>query len=68
VELEQAVLCPDVGRWVNAARLHSGKTASARARTELWELQPRDGLKEKFVYLFTSSKVSNAGIVITIFT
>jgi len=34
MEIEQAVLCSDV-RWVNGARLRSGKTAAAILLTEL---------------------------------
>jgi hypothetical protein len=58
VKGERTVCCPDV-HWVSAARSSSEKTVVANAA--------RDGLKEDFVYLFTFSDSSNAGILITIY-
>jgi hypothetical protein len=46
------------GKKMTAARLH--------ARLQAHQL--REGLNEGFLYLFTFSKVSNTGILITIFT
>ena len=56
---ERIVCCPDVVHWVSAAKSSSEKTVVADAA--------RDGLKEGFVYLFTFSDSSNAGILITIY-
>ena len=67
-ESERAVPSPDLALWVIASRPSGGKTAAAMSRAGLQALQPRDGLEEDFMYLFIFSNVSNAGILITIFT
>ena len=53
--------CPDVARWVSAARPGGGERAAARLRARLHALQHRKGLNEEFMYLFALSNVSNAG-------
>jgi hypothetical protein len=58
---ERAVPYPDIAFWVGAARSNCRKTAAVR-------LQPRGRLKEDFMYLFTFSNGSNAGILLPIFT
>ena len=66
-ESKWAVPCPDVGRWVSTARPSGGKTVADRSQARLQALQPRQGSKDGFVYLFTFSNTSNAEILITIF-
>jgi len=56
---------PDLACWVNAVIVCGGKIAAARLQQAM---QPREGLKEDFVYLFTFYNASNAKILITIFT
>jgi hypothetical protein len=51
-ESDGAVPCPDVGPWISAARPSGGKRATARSRSELQVLQPRQGVKEDFVYVY----------------
>jgi hypothetical protein len=51
---------PDVARWVNAATVNGGKTATASSRAGLKPVQPGQGLKEDFVHPLTFSNVSNA--------
>ena len=41
--------------------------SAAMSRAGLQALQPREGLKEDFLYLFAFSNVSNAGILVAIF-
>jgi hypothetical protein len=53
---------------VHAARPSGGKRVAARSQAKLQALQPRKGLKEEFVYLFTFPGISNAGTLILIFT
>jgi hypothetical protein len=59
-EGEWAVPCRDVARWVSVARPNSGKREAAKSRVGMQALQPRQGLMEDFVYLFTFPNKSNA--------
>jgi len=56
---------PYLACWENAVIVCSETTAAARLQQAM---QPREGLKEDFVYLFTFYNASNARILITIFT
>jgi len=64
VKSQQAVPYPDLAGWVNAARLSGGKTAASMLWAELQALLPEDSVQEDFIYLFTSSNISNCGILI----
>ena len=68
MESRQAVTYLDTACLAWAARPSGRKTAAARWRAGLQALQPREGLKEDFLYLFAFSNVSNAGILVAIFT
>ena len=59
---------PDVAHWVCAGKMSCGKIVTALSQAELQALQHRYGLKEDFIYLFIFSNISNAGILIAIFT
>ena len=60
--------CPNVARWVSAARPTGRKSEAARLRGGLQALQSGEGLKEDFIYPFTLSSVSSASILMTIIT
>jgi hypothetical protein len=57
-ESERAVPCPDFERCLSAAKPSSGKAAAARSLVGLQALQPREGVNEDFIHLFTFSKFS----------
>jgi hypothetical protein len=44
-----------------------GKAVAASLLAGMQELQPREDLKENFIYLFTFYNISNAAILIPIF-
>jgi hypothetical protein len=66
VESEWAVPYPDAAHWVSTSGMTGGKKVAARLWASLQLTQSREGLKDS-EYLFTSSNVSKAGILITIF-
>jgi hypothetical protein len=47
------VPCPDVTHWGIVARQSGGKRVAACLLARLQPLQPREGLKENVVYVFT---------------
>jgi hypothetical protein len=60
--------CPDVARWVSAARLSGGKTAAVTSHSRAASTGVRRRFKGGFfLCLFTFSKVTDAGILIKIF-
>jgi hypothetical protein len=52
---------PDVC-WVNAARPRGANTAADRSQAKLHTVQPREGLKVDFMYVFTIFNISKSGI------
>jgi hypothetical protein len=64
---EWAVPCPDVAGWVSAAGLRGGMEVTAYVTSWAADTAAGQSLKEDFIYVFTFSNVSNAGIVITLF-
>jgi len=66
VEHEWAAPYPDAAHWVSTARVTGGKKVTARSLASLQPTPSREGLKD-LEYLFASSNVSKAGILITIF-
>jgi hypothetical protein len=65
-ESEWAAPYPDAAHWVSTARVKGGKKATARSLASLQPAQSREGSKDS-EYVFTSSNVSKAGIMTTIF-
>jgi hypothetical protein len=66
VKSEWAAPYPNAAHWVSTARMTGGKKVAARLWASLQLTQSREGLKDS-KYLFTSSNVSKAEILITIF-
>jgi hypothetical protein len=62
---EQAVPCPDLSRWVSAARPSVWETAAADVGRPAAQRGLGGG---DFLYLCTFSYASSAGILITVFT
>jgi len=65
-ESEWAAPYPEVAHWVSTGRMTGGKKAAARLWASLQPMQSGEGLKDS-EYLFTSSNVSKAKILITNF-
>jgi hypothetical protein len=66
VESKWAAPYPGTAHWVSTARVTVGKKMTARSWASLQPTQLQEGLKD-LGYLFISSNVSKAGILITIF-
>lgn len=64
------MLCQDIACWVSAAGLRGGQTVAAYVISWAAGTAATLSLKEDFIFMFvfTFSNVSNAGILITLFT